>query len=223
MSSEPHPSGTVVVVRDAEGDLELLLLQRAPRSDGRPGPWVFPGGKVDPSDGDVARDPVGGGGGAAGEALEEAAVELSAGELVSISRWITPEISPKRFDTWFFLAEAHSPAVRVDGSEICDHRWLSPRAALDAHHAGGLRLAPPTFVTVSWLLDRATPSEARAHLGGRSLPPFRPHICRLEDGACMLYPGDAGYAAHDPRRDGPRHRLWTLPDGWRYECDAMGS
>jgi hypothetical protein len=35
----------------------------------------------------------------------------------------------------------------------------------------------------------------------------------------MLYPGDAGYDDRDPARGGPRHRLWTLPDGWRYEFD----
>ena len=47
--STPHPSGTVVVLRDAP-ELELLLLQRSTR-DGQPGLWVFPGGKLEPDDG----------------------------------------------------------------------------------------------------------------------------------------------------------------------------
>ena len=56
--------------------------------------------------------------------------------------------------------------------------------------------------------------------GCRNLEPlvtFRPRICRTPDGACMLYPGDAGYEAGDPDAPGPRHRLWALASGWRYE------
>ena len=44
----PKSSGTVVVIRDADAGLELLLLERFPKQ-GKPGPWVFPGGKVDAS------------------------------------------------------------------------------------------------------------------------------------------------------------------------------
>ena len=37
------------------------------------------------------------------------------------------------------------------------------------------------------------------------------------DGACILYPGDAGYDTRDLEAYGPRHRLWALSDGFRYE------
>lgn len=44
-----------------------------------------------------------------------------------IAHWITPLGLPKRFDTWFLLAHApQGQAVRVDGSEIVDHRWVRP-------------------------------------------------------------------------------------------------
>jgi len=39
----------------------------------------------------------------------------------------------------------------------------------------------------------------------------------------MLYPGDAGYDAQDADRPGPRHRLWALAGGWRYERDLAGA
>jgi hypothetical protein len=110
--------------------------------------------------------------------------------------------------------------VRVDGSEIARHRWLAPAAALDLHHGAAIRLAPPTFVTVSWLLGCASVAGARARLAEGPLVTFRPRICRLEQGACMLYPGDAGYETGDPEAAGPRHRLWALADGWRYERSA---
>jgi len=96
-------------------------------------------------------------------------------------------------------------------------RWLAPEAALAAHHEQRLRLAPPTFVTVSWLLGLESAAGARERLAPAPLLVFRPHICRVEEGACMLYPGDAGYEASDPAAAGARHRLWTLPSGWRYE------
>lgn len=223
MSDAPKPSGTVVVVRDASDGLELLLLQRAPRKDGKPGPWVFPGGKVDPADrpgadaapAEIARRA------AVRETEEEAGLRLAPDSLVYISRWVTPAVAPRRFDTWFFLAPVAAGAaggdVRVDGEEIHAHRWLAPRDALTYHHEGSVRLAPPTFVTVSWLVEHATAEAALRTLGANPPPPFHPRICKTEGGPCILYPGDAGYDADDPQRAGARHRLWMLAEGWRYE------
>ena len=219
MSEAPLPSATVVLLRDSHA-LELLLLQRAPHSDGRPGPWVFPGGKVDAADrigleGEGESDDHRGAAlrAAVRETREEAGLAIAARELVPISRWITPEIAPRRFDTWFFLsAIASEGRVQVDGSEIVDHRWTEPSAALDAHHGGEIRLAPPTFVTVTWLAGHARAEEALRKLGAADTLTFRPRICRVEGGACMLYPGDAGYERGDPEAAGPRHRLWALPD-----------
>ena len=49
------------------------------------------------------------------EALEEAGLGLSASDLLPISRWVTPEMARKRFDTWFFAAPAADEEVIVDG------------------------------------------------------------------------------------------------------------
>jgi glyoxylase-like metal-dependent hydrolase (beta-lactamase superfamily II)/8-oxo-dGTP pyrophosphatase MutT (NUDIX family) len=49
----PRDAATMVVVRDAPGGMEVLMLQRADSSDPldhHSGAWVFPGGTVDPSD-----------------------------------------------------------------------------------------------------------------------------------------------------------------------------
>lgn len=221
-TNEPRPSATVVVVRDATGTgprLELLLLQRAAR-DAKPGAWVFPGGKVEASD-VLAGDP-----GSRESALraavretrEEAGLDLAATRLVAISRWITPEISPQRFDTWFFLGVVDTThEVVVCGSEMVAHRWITPAAALAAHQQGEIQLAPPTFVTVQWLSDHTHATQAQEALGREPILTFRPRIHRSAAGPCMLYPGDAGYDAGDPDRPGPRHRVWALPGGWRYE------
>lgn len=216
---EPKPSATVVLLRDAEAGLELLLLQRAAR-DAKPGAWVFPGGKVEPGDVE-AGDPASRESAlhaAVRETQEEAGLALDHSRLVAISRWITPEVSPQRFDTWFFLGAIEtSHEVVVCGSEMVAHRWLAPATALDAHGRGEIQLAPPTFVTVSWLLEHARAADALRALASAPFITFRPRLHRSPEGAVMLYPGDAGYEANDPSREGPRHRIHALAGGWRYE------
>jgi len=223
---EPRPSATVVLLRESPRGPEILLLQRVAR-EGRPGPWVFPGGKVEPGDrtGAPAVDAAG-----VDEAVRRAAVRETREEtslvlgpeaLAPISRWITPAVRTRRFDTWFFLAHVERDApVRVDGREIASHRWLPAADALEAHHVGAMALAPPQFVTVSWLVDHADPAGALEALRTPSPLVFRPRICPREDGACMLYPGDEGYDDLDLERPGPRHRLWAVPPRWVYEREG---
>jgi 8-oxo-dGTP pyrophosphatase MutT (NUDIX family) len=217
----PRPSGTVVAVRDGAGGLEVLLLQRAirPGQDGQ-APWVFPGGKVEAEDhalADGEPEPAARHA-AVREALEEAGLVLEPSGLVTISRWITPAVRTKRFDTWFFLAEVdRDAAVRVDGQEIGDHAWLAPAEALDRYRARRLPLAPPTFVTVSWLLEHPDAASAARVLGEAETLLFEPRIHPQEGGACILYPGDAGYETGTIEHDGPRHRLWSDGKTFHYE------
>jgi len=220
--SEPKPSATVVLIRDADPGLQLLLLERRRRDPAKArGPWVFPGGKVEARD----RNPQTDGLGAARQAvvretLEEAGIEIDPDALVPISRWITPELATRRFDTWFFLGPFEAAReVCVDGSEIEGHCWLTPHAALDAHEREEIRLAPPTFVTVNWMASYNRTCDALEHFARASVQVFRPRICSLDQGACMLYPGDAGYADGAMERSGARNRLWITPGGWRYEHD----
>ena len=212
----PEPSATVILLREGSARLELLLLQRPS------GSWVFPGGRVEPEDlaagetdpVEVARRT------AVRETREEAGLELAAEGLRPISRWITPEIAPKRFDTWFFVGALDTrERVEVDGVEIRGHRWIEPQQALDLQRRRELRLPPPTFVSISWLLGYASAAAAVEALGTAPLLTFRPRICPAPGGAWMLYPGDAGYEAGEPDRPGPRHRLWTGPEGLRYQRD----
>lgn len=55
--NEASPAATVVLVRDTPAGIELLLTERHGKLGFAGGAMVFPGGKVDPGDLEVARDP----------------------------------------------------------------------------------------------------------------------------------------------------------------------
>ena len=116
--NEALPAATAVVVRQSGSGREVHLLKRSDQLKHMPGLWVFPGGKVEPTDAgegelEQARH------GAVRELEEESGIVLSPGALQPFSYWLTPTVVKRRFSTWFFLAEVSSDtAVTVDGSEI---------------------------------------------------------------------------------------------------------
>src|SRR6185437_12861549 len=150
----PRPAASIVLLRrggkHGNRALEVLLLKRTDEAAFMPGAWVFPGGSVDPEDGEGAD---GFRTCAVRELREEAGIELPAEEeLVPFCRWITPEIVSRRFDAWFFLALAppHTPP-KPDLTEIVDARWFEPATALEAAAAGELVLPFPTRTQLGWL------------------------------------------------------------------------
>jgi 8-oxo-dGTP pyrophosphatase MutT (NUDIX family) len=50
---EIRPAATLMLIRDGVAGMEVLMLRRHPDSVFAADAWVFPGGAVDPSDGDV--------------------------------------------------------------------------------------------------------------------------------------------------------------------------
>ncbi len=138
-------------LRDGDGGLEVLLLQRSPALVFAPGAWVFPGGRIDVGDHEhgEARAPRQA---AVREAFEEAGITLAAEALVEVAHWTTPPGQLRRFATWFFVADAnHCRAVRIDGVEAVDFRWLRPDDALAQAGHGGLHLVRPTLKTLEQL------------------------------------------------------------------------
>jgi 8-oxo-dGTP pyrophosphatase MutT (NUDIX family) len=93
-----------------------------------------------------------------GDVLGRRGLVLRADLLTPWARWITPEASPRRFDTWFFAAalpagQAATAAVEgsgdhADPGESESGTWMRPAAALEAAKAGQITLLPPTAVTL---------------------------------------------------------------------------
>jgi 8-oxo-dGTP pyrophosphatase MutT (NUDIX family) len=219
-----RPAATVILVRDGADGLETLLVRRNAELVFHGGSWVFPGGRVDDADADTAAvegdEERAARAAAVREALEEADLLVDPASLVPFAHWTTPPGLPRRFATWFFLAAAPvGGTVATDGGEITDHRWFRPADALEAQRVKEIDLPPPTFVTLHRLLASATVDDALLDARDAPYVRFEPRQRRLDDGVVSLYPGDAAY--DDPVRfddPTPRHRLWVLADGWRYEC-----
>jgi 8-oxo-dGTP pyrophosphatase MutT (NUDIX family) len=188
----PRQAATVIVLRGGSEALELLLVKRNPASRFMGGAWVFPGGAVDPGDGD----------GAAGlqaaarrECAEEAGVPLPDDQpLVPYSRWITPRQVKIRFDTWFFLVPAPPDAApRVDGAECVGWRWAAPEAALDAHRTGELEMVFPTIKHLEQLAGFASADALLEFARGQEVRPVEPRVVMEGETARIVLPGEPGY------------------------------
>lgn len=95
--------------------------------------------------------------------LDEGNIDLE--RLVLTSRWVTPAGIPKRFDTWFFLAEAPEvcePSAYED--EAADLTWIRPSEALARHEAGGFTMVFPTIRNLEAI---ASSSSVRALIESR--------------------------------------------------------
>ena len=213
------PAATVILVRDEPGGIATLMLRRSAHG-AFGGMWVFPGGRVDEDDRrpDDPDDEVPARRAAVREAVEECALLLETHELTPFSRWLPPPETPKRFDTWFFVARASDGEVVVDGHEIHEHAWLPPAEVLDRRHRGELDLAPPTFVTLTDLAQSSSVEDVVERAARRRpVPLFSSRWANDDQGQVLLWHGDAGYEAADASTSGPRHRLWMRDSGWVYE------
>lgn len=212
------PAATVVLVRDGDDGLEVLMLHRVSKV-AFGGMWVFPGGRVEEGDREPGADDASAARRAAArEALEECGLAVDPEDLVPFSHWVPPAITPRRFSTHFFVARAGDGDVVVDGGEIHEHEWLTAREVLDRRDHGEVDLAPPTWVTLHDLAEHPTVSAVLAAAGRRMpVPHYETRWCGIDGGAVAMWAGDAGYEAGDPSADGARHRLWMLEDGWRLE------
>ena len=211
------PAATVVLLRDDPDPRVLMLHKTSKIAFG--GMWVFPGGRIDdedhPLDGDLdvaARNA------AARETMEEAGIESAPEDFIFFAHWTPPAITPKRFATWFFAAEATGHEVVIDGGEIQDHEWLSPARALERHAAGEIDLAPPTWITLYQLsLYRSTP-EILETLRDLDTKIYETKISQDNDGVRVaMWAGDAGYPSGDGTVPGDRNRLVMKADGFVFE------
>jgi 8-oxo-dGTP pyrophosphatase MutT (NUDIX family) len=207
--AELRPAATVILLRDGPEGPEVWLMERNRSVAFMASAWVFPGGRVDPGDaelpveGEPSHDiPRAFWTAALRELEEEAGVRLGGarydlGSLRPWSHWLTPEVEPRRYDTWFFVARLPPGAeARHDGEEAVAGGWFTPAAAIDRATSGTLPVAPPTLRTLFELAEHRTVDAVFA--ASRRLVPVCPKFQQGEDGVLyVLLPGDPEHPSPD--------------------------
>jgi ribonuclease/clavin/mitogillin len=222
---------------DATGEPEVLLIQRPSTMAFGANLHVFPGGKLDPEDRSpdlaatsarspaTAVDVLGANVGledalglhvaALRELAEEVGVELGDDALLRtdllapIAHWVTPPFMPRRFSTWFFVADLPAGATPVfEAAEVAAHTWVTPSAALELRAAGAIEMWVPTVSALERLIETGARSAAevasRLVLGPVAPPRVieeGPAVVRLAIGAAGGLPGRTGVVTLHGRRE----------------------
>jgi 8-oxo-dGTP pyrophosphatase MutT (NUDIX family) len=126
--------------------------------------------------------------------IEAEDLELATELMTPYAHWITPTFAPKRFDTWFFLAEAPEDQIALhDGSESVDSVWIGAQAAIDEAASGKRTLVHATTKNLELLAEAGTVAEALSQASQRTIVTVQPWV-EMHDGKRFLHiPEGAGY------------------------------
>lgn len=113
--------------------------------------------------------------------------------------WITPEGSPRRYDTRFFVAAAPANQTPLhDDHEVIANEWLRPADGLARVDAGELTMLPPTTASLRAIARFATVAEALAAAHAvTDVPTILPRVVAVDGGVRIALPGDPGYDRPD--------------------------
>lgn len=126
--------------------------------------------------------------------VRELGVRIDLAALSVFARWITPPLTPKRFDTWFYAAAApESQAAACDGRETVDAEWIAPAEALRLAEAGERKVIFPTRMNLQLLAEAESAADCVARAEGRPLVTVEPRIAERPGGKVLVLPPDAGY------------------------------
>ena len=131
-------------------------------------------------------------------AVAAAGGRLDADRLHWVSRWITPEGLPRRFDTRFYVAEVPEAArAAADQVEVFDDTWVAPATALDRGDRGDWEVPFPTRKHLEILAAHPSVEAVLAWAGTiDEVPGVLPRVVLDDNGAYTVrLPGEPGYDA----------------------------
>ena len=133
-----RPAATVLLLRDAEGGVEVLMTRRSPTASFAPGAYVFPGGAIDAADAQVhdiaAHRP-----GQEGQRLTQAVAAIR-----------------ESFEELGVLLARHADGRAADAQDVASLDRDQP--LIEQCRARGLVLAADqVFVLAHWITDRDLP------------------------------------------------------------------
>ena len=122
-------------------------------------------------------------------------LKLAVDRLIYFAHWVTPELSPIRYDTHFFLASApQCQDAFHDNVETTDHMWITPQEALERNERGEFAMLPPTIINIMALKRFSAVEDALGTVAGEDVPAIRPQVSFEGGEMRLLLPGDPDYA-----------------------------
>jgi 8-oxo-dGTP pyrophosphatase MutT (NUDIX family) len=114
------------------------------------------------------------------------------------SRWITPELSPRRYDARFFVAAApgDGAALLHDEVETTASLWVRPGDAIRRWREGALNIIFPTRKTLEALSKFSSTAELLSSTRDRRVEAVLPKIVLVEGEPRVVLPNDPAY--HEP-------------------------
>ncbi|MCY9786469.1 NUDIX hydrolase [Nocardiopsis sp. EMB25] len=113
------------------------------------------------------------------------------------SRWVTPRVQSRRFDTWFFAAELPpGQESRNVGGEADLTRWTDPARVAAENAAGRMPMLPPTVVSCAELAACRTLEGVRE--ARRDIVPIEPDVRDVDGQTRIVTPDGAHYPLPKP-------------------------
>lgn len=211
-------SATVLLVRDGDRGIEVLLTERPTTMSFAAGTVVFPGGKVDQADFEAAKRHISRHGHEVAfthmacriAGLRELAEETSLrfdvearAQMQHFAHWITPVIMPKRFDTHFYLLPYYGEGeARLNSpDEITAIYWQTAEEALQAMRAGSTSMMFPTRLNLELIASQTTVADLVDFTAAREVVTVLPDVYQKGDEVWARIPEEAGYGVTDVPRD----------------------
>jgi 8-oxo-dGTP pyrophosphatase MutT (NUDIX family) len=233
---EPIPAATLILMRRAEtGPPELLMMERAETMAFAAGALVFPGGRIDADDHEIARryrsfvdapariaairetieetgiapamNPVPArgavvamreeltGGTAFSAVLDMTGIQLELDALTPFARWCPNFRETRRFDTFFYIAEAPADTEphSADERESVRTFWTSAESILAEIEAGRAHAIFPTRRNLERLARFASLDEAREDAARHPIDKITPWVEERGGGRWVCIPEGIGY------------------------------
>lgn len=231
---EPIPAATLILMRPGAGAPEILVMERAETMAFAAGALVFPGGRIDPQDKELAagfphpdaaariasiretieetgvapallpaadaaaaraiRDGLASGAPFA-SLLDVEGLRLDLDALTPFARWCPNFRETRRFDTFFYLAEAPAGAqtASADEAEAVHAFWATAAHILDEIESGRAQAIFPTRRNLERLALFASLEEARADAARHQVQKITPWVEEREGRKWVCIPEGIGY------------------------------
>ncbi len=119
--------------------------------------------------------------------------------------WLTPIFEPRRYRTWFFVADLpEGQRTRDVSSESSKVTWMAASEAVQAVDDKRMFMLPPTYLTCLEVSQYATPAGVLAACGDRDVEMFMPEVVDDGEGFTLSRPARLDPLIEEHFRNTPR-------------------